>query len=102
MTDRPHSRDARAQGSPASGWGGVSALRGTRGAPPAHLGWLIFWMGGTLLSFIVAALSVRALSKNFSAFEIMSVRSAGGLIILFLLTVARPQLLEGLRARRMG
>jgi drug/metabolite transporter (DMT)-like permease len=80
----------------------VSAPRGKGGAAPAHIGWLIFWMSGTLLSFIAAALSVRALSKSFSAFEIMSVRSAGGLIILFLLAVGRPQLLDGLRARRMG
>lgn len=102
MTDRLHSREAGAQGSPALNWEGVSAPRGKGGASPAQVGWLIFWMSGTLLSFIVAALSVRALSTQLSAFEIMSVRSAGGLIILFLLTIAQPSLLEGLRARRMG
>src|SRR4051812_16331192 len=59
-------------------------------------------MSGTLFSFIVAALSVRMLSEKLNAFEIMSVRSAGGLIILFLLTVLRPDLLDGLRAHRMG
>jgi len=81
---------------------GVSAPQGNGGASPTSLGWLVFWMSGTLLSFIVAALSVRALSEKLNAFEMMSVRSAGGLIILFLLAVARPDLLEGLRARRMG
>ena len=40
-------------------------------------------MSGTLLSFIVAALSVRTLADKLNAFEMMSVRSAGGLIILF-------------------
>jgi drug/metabolite transporter (DMT)-like permease len=80
----------------------VSARQGKAVASPARLGWLIVWMSGTLFSFIVAALSVRMLSEKLNAFEIMSVRSAGGLIILFLLTVLRPDLLEGLRAHRMG
>ena len=75
---------------------------GEASSSPSRLGWLMFWMSGTLTAFIVAALSVRALSHHFNAFEMMSVRSAGGLIILFLLTVVRPDLLEGLRARRMG
>jgi drug/metabolite transporter (DMT)-like permease len=101
MTDWPHS-PIGAQRRVALGWDGVSAPQGAGGATPARLGWLIFWMSGTLLSFIVAALSVRMLSTKLSAFEMMSVRSAGGLIILFLLTVVRPDLLEGLRARRLG
>jgi drug/metabolite transporter (DMT)-like permease len=101
MTDWPHS-PVGAQRRPARGWDGVSAPQGAGGVAPARLGWLIFWMSGTLLSFIVAALSVRMLSAKLSAFEMMSVRSAGGLIILFLLTVVRPDLLEGLRARRLG
>ena len=82
-------------------WKGVSGPQGQKGNPPARLGWLIFWMTGTLLSFIVAALSVRTLADKLTAFEMMSVRSAGGLIILFLLAVARPELLDGLRAHRL-
>jgi drug/metabolite transporter (DMT)-like permease len=72
--------------------------------PPAasRLGWLVFWMSGTLLSFIVAALSVRALSPALSAFEIMSIRSAGGLLILVTLAAARPELREGVKWSRMG
>ena len=101
MTDWPHS-PAGSQRRPALDWDGVSAPQGAGGPVPARLGWLIFWMSGTLLSFIVAAVSVRMLSAKLSAFEMMSVRSAGGLIILFLLTVVRPDLLEGLRARRLG
>ena len=102
MTDWPHSREPRVQRTAASDWEKASAPQSKGGASPARLGWLIFWMSGTLLSFIVVALSVRMLSEKLNAFEMMSVRSAGGLIILFLLTVVRPDLLEGLRARRMG
>jgi drug/metabolite transporter (DMT)-like permease len=102
MTDWPHGRHVGADSVPAYGWEGVSVPRGQGGASPPRIGWLICWMSGTLLSFIIAALSVRALSPQLSAFEIMSVRSAGGLVILFLLTIARPDLLEGLRVRRLG
>ena len=101
MTDWPHSREPGEQCA-APDWKGVSGSQGKEGNPPARLGWLIFWMTGTLLSFIVAALSVRTLADKLSAFEMMSVRSAGGLIILFLLAVARPELLEGLRAHRLA
>lgn len=102
MTDWPHSRVPAAQRASVLGSDGTCAPHGMGGTSPARLGWLIFWMSGTLISFIVAALSVRTLADKLSAFEMMSVRSAGGLIILFLLTVMRPDLLEGLRARRMG
>src|SRR4249919_3760165 len=83
MTDWPHNREPGAQRAAALDWE-TGAPQGNDGAAPARLGWLIFWMSGTLLSFIVAALSVRMLSAKLSAFEMMSVRSAGGLIILFL------------------
>src|ERR1043165_3863170 len=103
MTDWPHSREPSAQAVPAVDWDGLNAAPASDGTGSAgHLGWLIFWMSGTLLSFIVVALSVRALSERLSAVEMMSVRRAGGLIFLFLLTVVRPDLLDGLRAHRMG
>jgi drug/metabolite transporter (DMT)-like permease len=102
MTDWPHHHFERPHRTSVVNWQGVSVPKGPRGSAPARLGWLMFWMSGTLLSFIVAALSVRMLSEKLNAFEMMSVRSAGGLIILFLLTVWRPDLLEGLRANRMG
>src|ERR1041385_5700786 len=102
MTDWPHSHAPGVPRTRVRDWDEMNAPADKGRAFPAHLGWLVFWMSGTLLSFIVAALSVRTLSDKLSAFEMMSVRSAGGLIILFLLTVVRPDLLEGLRARRMG
>jgi drug/metabolite transporter (DMT)-like permease len=73
----------------------------TRPGQPAQLGWLLFWMSGTLLSFIMAALSVRALSKSLSVFEMMTVRTAGGVAILAALMLVRPELYAGLRWRRM-
>ena len=66
-------------------------------ARPARLGWLMFWMSGTLIAFIVAALSVRALSNTLNAFEMMTIRSAGGLIILFAMGLASPALLRSVR-----
>jgi drug/metabolite transporter (DMT)-like permease len=102
MTDWPHSRAPGAQRAAVRDREQVGASKSSGGALPGGLGWLIFWMSGTLLSFIVAALSVRMLSEKLTAFEMMSVRSAGGLIILFLLAALRPELLEGLRARRLG
>src|ERR1041385_2324136 len=102
MTDWPHSHAPGVPRTRVRDWDEMNAPADKGRAFPAHLGWLVFWMSGTLLSFIVAALSVRTLSDKLSAFEMMSVRSAGGLIILFLLTVVRPDLLEGLRAHRMG
>jgi drug/metabolite transporter (DMT)-like permease len=102
MTDRPHSREPGAPRVRPLDLNRLSDAEGNGRASQTRLGLLIVWMSGTLLSFIVAALSVRALSDKLNAFEMMSVRSAGGLIILFLLTIARPNLLEGLTARRMG
>ena len=73
----------------------------THDRPPAHLGWLIFWMSGTLTAFIIAALSVRALSHTLNAFEMMTIRSAGGLVILLAMGLASPALLRTIRARQM-
>jgi len=70
-------------------------------APPARLGWLMFWMSGTLLSFIIAALSVRALGDRLNAFEMMSIRSAGGLLILLAMALASPALWRSVSMRHM-
>jgi len=53
---------------------------------------LALWMSGTLTAFIVAALSVRALQDTINAFEMMTIRSAGGLVILCALGALRPSL----------
>jgi drug/metabolite transporter (DMT)-like permease len=71
-------------------------------AEPARLGWLVFWMTGTLLAFIIGAVSVRALAKDLSVFEMMTVRNAGGLLILITLAAMRPDLRTGLKFRRIA
>ena len=68
---------------------------------PARLGWLVLWMSGTLAAFIVAAVSVRALSSSLNAFEMMTVRSAGGLVILAAMAALRPDLRRSVRVHRM-
>jgi drug/metabolite transporter (DMT)-like permease len=69
---------------------------------PARLGWLMLWMSGTLIAFIVAALSVRALSNTLNAFEMMTIRSAGGLAILLVMAAFQPELRHSVRANRMA
>jgi len=87
----------------------AQATGGTSAAPaapaplaPARLGWLIFWMSGTLTGFVVAALSVRAMQNALNPFEIMTIRSAGGIVILCLLAAVQPSLWSGVRWNRMG
>src|SRR5439155_568122 len=53
-----------------------------RAAENIDIGRVVVWMGGALLSFSVMAVSIRALAATFSVFEILAVRSAGGLIVL--------------------
>jgi drug/metabolite transporter (DMT)-like permease len=79
---------------------GASA-QDSAGPAPSQIGWLIVWMSGTLISFIISAVSVRAMSKTFNAFEMMSLRSAGGLVILGLLGAFQPSLWAGVRINRM-
>jgi len=78
--------------------------RDLRALSPAWsgIGPVVLWMIGTVLSFSVAALSVRALSKTLTVFEIMSIRSGGGLIILLALLAVRPVLVHTLVLRQMG
>src|SRR5947209_6672687 len=60
------------------------------------------WMAGAVLSVTATALSVRALSKSLDPFDIMLVRSGGGLLLLLGLIAIRPQLRHGLATRRLG
>jgi drug/metabolite transporter (DMT)-like permease len=61
----------------------------------------MLWMSGVLLSFTVMAPSIRALSKTLSIFEILSIRTATGLIVLSALALARPQLRLQLNTRQL-
>jgi drug/metabolite transporter (DMT)-like permease len=59
-------------------------------------------MSGTLVAFIVAALSVRTLSGTLNAFEMMTIRSAGGLAILLIMAALQPELRRSVRVNRMA
>ena len=67
----------------------------------ADIAWLSLWMTGTLLSFTIVAVSVRALAGALSAFEMMTVRSTFGLVFLLALMAARPALRRELSLRRL-
>jgi drug/metabolite transporter (DMT)-like permease len=71
-------------------------------SPRSRVAWLTLWMAGAIASYIVAALAVRALAKSLSVFEIMSVRSAGGLVLLLAVMAVRPAVGRGLTTRRIG
>lgn len=59
-------------------------------------------MGGTLLSFCVLAISVRALSVTLSIVEILTLRSAIGLAIIAGLLAVRPGYVGAIGTRRLG
>ncbi len=69
---------------------------------PSRIGRVVLWMGGTLLSFSVMAVSIRTLAGALSIFEILTVRSALAIVILLGLAIARPPLRNGMQPRRIG
>lgn len=68
----------------------------------AQIGRVLLWMMGTLLSFSVLAVSIRSLSGALSVFEILTLRSAFGVLFLLALCMIYPQLRAGLLPRRFG
>jgi drug/metabolite transporter (DMT)-like permease len=79
--------------------GPVPVATAIRGRSPVV--WLALWMAGAIASYIAIALSVRALAKSLSVFEMMSVRSAGGLFFLLVVLAIRPSMRRGLASRRI-
>jgi drug/metabolite transporter (DMT)-like permease len=59
-------------------------------------------MTGTLLSFSTLALSIRGLAGALSIFEVLAVRTIGGLVILLTLAAFKPELRPSMKPRRMG
>jgi drug/metabolite transporter (DMT)-like permease len=59
-------------------------------------------MTGALLSFSTMALSIRGLAGRLNIFEILSVRSASGILVLCALIVLRPDLRQALALKRIG
>jgi drug/metabolite transporter (DMT)-like permease len=61
----------------------------------------VLWMCGTLLSFSVMAISIRALARTLTPVEILCLRSALGVAIFLLLLLLRPQLRHELHVREL-
>ena len=65
-----------------------------------HLGRVIWWMIGALLSFSAMAVSVRALGGSLSVFEILAIRSGLGVLIMVVLGISWGTLRTGLVPHR--
>jgi drug/metabolite transporter (DMT)-like permease len=63
---------------------------------------LVLWMTGTLLSFSLMAISVRQLGGVLNLFELLMVRSVGGVAILLIVMIAHPVLFRHIALRRPG
>jgi len=59
-------------------------------------------MTGALISFSVSALAVRALGHQLNIFEILSIRSGTGVLVLMVLIAMRPELRREVAPRYMG
>jgi drug/metabolite transporter (DMT)-like permease len=62
---------------------------------------VVLWMTGALLSFSAMAVSIRLLASRLNIFEILSIRSGTGLLIMLALLAARPELRPFVRPSRM-
>src|SRR4051812_4322960 len=63
---------------------------------------VVLWMIGTLLSFCVMAVSIRALSGSFTIMEILTTRAALGLAIVAAAALLRPELRHTIHRGRLG
>lgn len=63
---------------------------------------VVLWMSGALLAFSATAVAVRALAPRFSVFEMLALRSGGGVAILLALALARTELRRRLLPQRMS
>jgi drug/metabolite transporter (DMT)-like permease len=68
----------------------------------AHLGRVVLWMTGALLSFSAMAVSIRGLVGRLNIFEILTIRSGTGVLVLLALVATHPELRATLALRRMG
>ncbi|MGA0597474.1 DMT family transporter [Enterovirga sp. CN4-39] len=63
---------------------------------------VLAWMTGAVLCFSATAVAVRLLAARLGAFEILTTRNAGGLLILLAALAARPALRTKLRPGPLG
>jgi drug/metabolite transporter (DMT)-like permease len=78
------------------------ATRNQRIVTSSHIGQVLIWMMGALLSFTTMAVSIRNLSGALNVFEILTFRSSIGLAILLSVALARPANIRLLASHRMG
>jgi drug/metabolite transporter (DMT)-like permease len=62
----------------------------------------VMWMGGSLLSFSVLAVSIREVSKALSVSELLALRAGIGLAIVVVVGLLRPHLWQDLSLSRLG
>ena len=67
-----------------------------------HIGRVVFWMTGALLSFSASAMAIRGLAGQFNIFEILAFRTGFGCVVMFAIALARPALSRDLLTRRIG
>jgi drug/metabolite transporter (DMT)-like permease len=68
------------------------AAAGPVGATEYSIPHVLMWMSGVLMSFMVMAISIRALGKTLNVFEILTIRNITGVVLLAALAVIRPRL----------
>jgi drug/metabolite transporter (DMT)-like permease len=68
-----------------------------------NLARVVAWMTGALISFSASALAVRALAKGgLNIFEILTIRSGTGVLVLVALIAIYPELRPAIAPRYMG
>lgn len=75
---------------------------GTSDLATQHLGRVVLWMIGALLSFSTMAISIRGLSDALSVMEILAVRSGFGLALLLAAIAVRPDFRRQINFNRIG
>jgi drug/metabolite transporter (DMT)-like permease len=67
-----------------------------------HLGRVVFWMSGALLSFCTMAVSIRGLFEKLNISEILSIRSGFGILFLLALVATHADLRPALAPHRLA
>lgn len=66
-----------------------------------HIVRVVLWMTGALLSFSAMAISIRLLSANLNLFEVLTIRSSVGLMIVLAMLAIYPQFRAEIHPHRM-
>ena len=66
-----------------------------------HLGRVVLWMSGALLSFSAMALGIRNLSGTFTTFEILALRTGSGLVVMLVIGALQPHLFRSFTTHRI-